>query len=85
MSLFTRRPLGVEPLDWGFQGSLTHAEVIELRDELVAVLPPDLVTAAPASTDQALADGWPVEVPLSWVLVSLRGVAVGRDVAVRLG
>jgi len=84
--LFEAPPLGVHPLGWGFRGSLTHAEVVDLRDELTAILPAAVVDAASAHpTDvRALADGWPVEVPLSWVLISLRGVGAGRDVAVRL-
>ena len=84
--LFQTAPLGQSPDEWGFRGSLTHAEVVELRDELAEVLPTDLVQEAAASSSTAeLADGMPLQERLAWVYVSLRGVPAGLDVAVRLG
>jgi hypothetical protein len=84
--LFQAAPLGQSPHEWGFRGSLAHAEVVELRDELAEVLPADVVASAATSSNAApLADGLPVQQRLAWVYLSLRGVPDGLDVAVRLG
>ena len=47
--LFQAAPLGQTPGPWGFRGSLSHAEVVELRDELAQALPTELVEKAAPS------------------------------------
>jgi hypothetical protein len=83
--LFEAAPLGMTPSGWGFCGSLNHAEVVELRDELARVLPADVVEDARSDRCDPLADGLPVQQRLAWVYLSLRVVPDGLDVAVRLG
>ena len=85
-SLFQAPPLDVDPLDWGFRGSLRHAEVTALRDALSVVLPPATIDGATARSGYDWhAAGDDVDVPLAWVYLSLAAVPDGRDVAVRLG
>lgn len=84
--LFQAAPLGQTPNPWGFRGSLSHAEVVELRDELGRALPTEVVESGASSHRcDPLADGLPVQQRLAWVYVSLRDVPDGLDVAVRLG
>lgn len=84
--LFEAAPLGEAPNPWGFRGSLKHAEILELRDQLARVLSAEVVAKATSSSTCApLADGLPVEQRLAWIYVSLLGVPEGLDVAVRLG
>lgn len=85
--LFQSPPLGVSGAEWGFCGSLTHAEVVELRDHLTQVLPDTVLEDAKSdpTSRTPLASGLPVELLLAWVYLSLRDVPDGYDVAVRLG
>lgn len=88
--LFEAPPLDIEPYDFGFWGSLTAAELAELRrlleaavgaeaDRLAVVMSsPDLPTPDEPLTEDGTAG-------LAGVLVGIRPVTVGRDVVLRCG
>ncbi len=78
--LFRSPPLGIEPEVFGFQGCLVAADVARLREALEIS---ESDRAEEVKDDRHLSEE--TEYGPATVLLSLRDVPAGKDVALRLG